>query len=441
MRLAGKLLHNHFHPVARTIQEFIFGFDYGYSMSTLETPTEPNPKRQRVGLSKILTEAQFIELAPDFAINEVTDLQVPNVLSEIDTNEIVTAIGVHLVACAKSVLVDSEASKYPFLYEILKTLVRLADDLHVSVTKKTFEHMAEDEKEELAEQFDQISDPLMNESISELVMRWERYFSTFGGAMGVGFGYVEFSVEQRRNATVRLLIECKATLNRQGELRTATGYWQSMGAAVTAQRENIKLAGEQAKTRAITAEKARLAADPIPAETLRSAGKRRNSQTAENEADIQKAERLAGIGEEARVAAEQLAEQVPVFVALTDVKEWIFIMLQGKKIMVSKPIAMFDFDHSNLTAKPGMRSGLQFLCQAIGVSSDNIAGRLKSVQDENIKLSKRLIDGAYEEQRLVAREQVQTMQELGAEYDKARTLFADRFPYFDFNEFASADKW
>ena len=214
-----------------------------------------------------------------------------------------------------------------------------------------------------------------------------------------------------------------------------------MGAAVTAQRENIKLAGEQAKTRAITAEKARLAADPIPAETLRSAGKRRNSQTAENEADIQKAERLAGIGEEARVAAEQLAEQVPVFVALTDVKEWIFIMLQGKKIMVSKPIAMFDFDHSNLTAKPGMRSGLQFLCQAIGVSSDNIAGRLKSVQDENIKLSKRLIDGAYEEQRLVAREQVQTMQELGAEYDKARTLFADRFPYFDFNEFASADKW
>ena len=123
MRLAGKLLHNHFHPVARTIQEFIFGFDYDYSMSTLETLTEPNPKRQRVGLSKILTEAQFIELAPDFALNEVTDLQVPKVLSEIDTHKIVTAIGVHLIACAKSVLVDSEASKFPCLYQILNPLV------------------------------------------------------------------------------------------------------------------------------------------------------------------------------------------------------------------------------------------------------------------------------------------------------------------------------
>lgn len=90
-----------------------------------------------------------------------------------------------LIACAKSVLVDSEASKYPFLYEILKTLVRLADDHHVTVTKKNFEFMAENEKEELAEQFERISDPLMNESISELVMRWERYFSSFGGAMGV----------------------------------------------------------------------------------------------------------------------------------------------------------------------------------------------------------------------------------------------------------------
>lgn len=360
-------------------------------------------KKVRESLSKIQSQEDFDRMCEDigkYHVNtrSVGNFPLPNPLpiNNDDLRRIVSAIAPGLSQCARAVHIDSEASRYPFLYEMLKTLVRLIGAANVSARNKLVVDTKDDEDiMSIAEQFErdyiERNPALDNETTIQMLTRWERYFKEKGGYKASEFGYVEFSIEDW-NQVCRCRLECKDFLNRHSLPVTANGFWQACGEVVTAQQSNAaqaaKKAGEQAH-----------------AATLESYPQQASSKTLSRSAAANRsaahirARELAAT--EAREKAKQQAVEenmkIPLFVILTDVREWIFLKLQGRTITFSEPYMMFNLKGDKLQAMPGLKVGLQYLCYALGISSSHsgVRARLEAAAQCTADDSAALVDSVF----------------------------------------------
>jgi hypothetical protein len=425
-------------------------------MATLVKKREIDPpevdqpdKKLRKSLSRIQNQSEFNEMCADIGKYHVDidsqgnfALPTPLPVNDADLRRIIGAIAPGLSECARAVHIDSEASRYPFLYEMLKTLVRLTGSTTVSAHNKTVLATTEDEEalvSEIAEGFEResLSDQsgaAKEESTAQMLMRWERYFKEKGGYKSAGFGYVEFSVEER-NQLIRCLLECKDFLRRSSGPPTAAGFWQACGEAVTAQQNNIaqavKSAGELAHAVALAA----YAEPPSPPGTLSKAAA--TKLTAKY--TLEKERALASAKKEAEKQAAELQLHIPVFVVLTDVREWIFLKLEGRTITYSVPYAMFDVNQGELLALPGLKMGLQFMCHAIGISSarTNVENRLAAAAQCTAEDSANLIKSVYPPEAPPTLKEAAaylkgTISLLSPEAHKA--AFASEYPTLDYQE-------
>ena len=320
-------------------------------------------------------------------------------INNADLYRIIKALAPGLSQCARAVHIDSEASRYPFLYEMLKTLVRLTGTSTVSAHNKNVSTPVEEDEDviaAIAERFerDSLTDresAFKEESTVQMLMRWERYFKEKGGYKSAGFGYVEFSVEDK-NQLVRCLLECKDFLKRSSGPVTASGFWQACGEAVTAQQCNIANAATKAGEIAYAAA---LASYPLQETTARLSKSATSLKAAKYSQAKQQAAASAKEAAEKEAAEQQLG--VPIFVVLTDVREWIFIKLEGKVITYSAPVSMFDVNQGEIQALPGLIVGLQYLCQAVGINSNSsdITAKLESAVECTTADSLALVESVF----------------------------------------------
>lgn len=394
-----------------------------------ETEEEYNFKRKRA-LSGIATEEDFNKAYPGFQYDRHTILAKPLCLDDAGIRRIITSLAPSLIDCARATKIDSESSRYPFVYEILKFLVRLTGADH-QIHSYNREARASDEiLKQAAGDFvreSQQDEELNEETLDEMIMRWERYFPV-SGRDTFGYGYVEFSVESLRDRMVKLLLEVKKHLARNStDISEANGFFQACGEAAAARIANIEMAGQRAYDHAVQAKRL----EPKPAECLHQFKTRRTAAEKVWNEEIERA------GQDARNAAEEQAKALPVCVTLTDFTEWIFLKLEGTTIRASESYRLFDFTREQLTAHPTLVDALQYFCDAVGVrgSTLELDGRIQQIDASDRNQSKKFVESVYIQEM---RTFVEAMQLSGVESVNAKATFAKKFPFADAGDFV---KW
>jgi hypothetical protein len=279
---------------------------------------------------------------------------MPTLLTTADHKEILTACASGLASCSKTTQVDCATSLYPFACEILKPLVELTGHkILLSAKSADFQH----------------------------------YFKE---QIGQGTCYVDICVGTQ-DRQVGLLVQCNQTLQKErvGPLENLEGYWQAAADGVAAQEDNARVRGKRAFAEAYSS-KLREMVDLVQWPKLGTA------QQIEAEAAALMA------ADTAREDAEASAREVPVYVALTDIRNWVFMKVVKEQIYVSKPVRMFDFcaeEDTFLTSSPRMVDGLQYLCEALGVRAGDrgpaIAEALAAARRDNVQSAHALLDSVF----------------------------------------------
>jgi hypothetical protein len=176
---------------------------------------------------------------------------------------------------------------------------------------------------------------------------------------------------------------------RVGPLENLEAYWQAAAAGVAAQEANARARGKRAFAEAYSS-KLREMVD------LAQWPKLGTAQQIEAEAAALMA------ADTARGDAEVNAREVPVYVALTDIRNWLFMKVVRGQIYVSKLVRMFDFcadEDTFLTSSPRMVDGLQYLCEALGVGASgtgaSIAEALAAARRDNEQSVRTHLDSVF----------------------------------------------
>jgi hypothetical protein len=223
---------------------------------------------------------------------------------------------------------------------------------------------------------------LRQESEVTLLTDFQHYFKE---QTGEGTCYVDICVGTQ-DRQVGLLVQCNQILQKErvGPLENLEAYWQAAAAGVAAQEDNARARGKRAFAEAYSS-KLREMVD------LAQWPKLGTAQQIEAEA----AALLAA--DTAREVAEASAREVPVYVVLTDIRNWLFMKVVKEQIYVSKPVRMFDFcaeEDTFLKSSPRMVDGLQYLCEALGVGA-SIAEALAATRRDNEQSVRTLLDSVF----------------------------------------------
>jgi hypothetical protein len=320
---------------------------------------------------------------------------------------------------------------------MLKSLVRLSGTTTVAAYNKsvvTDSDLNYEDILEIAEAFerDSMSDKeaaTNDESTAQMLMRWERYFKEKGGHNMSGFGYVEFSVEEK-NEVVRCLLECKDHLNRSSGPSTANGFWQACAEAVTAQQCNMAYAATEAGKLAYAAAFENFRKMETTGKSSKTAAAARATKYVQERHQAATTAKATAEEQAAHVQA-----QVPVYVVLTDVREWIFLKLQGTDITYSAPHYMFDVNQGEIQALAGLTGGLQYLCYSIGISSvhSDIQNKLKAVAQCTTNDTTALMNAAFPPNI----EEACGYVKMGLRYKSPADLkveFEEEYPALDYDE-------
>jgi hypothetical protein len=308
---------------------------------------------------------------------------VPTLLSTADHKEILTACASALASCSKTTQVDSATSLYPFACEILKPLVKLTGH-KILLSPKSTADVPPDVIQNFAVDFLRQCEDMRQESEVTLLTDFQHYFKE---QIGEGTCYVDICVGTQ-DQQVGLLVQCNQILQKKrvGPLENLEGYWQAAAAGVAAQEDNARVRGKRAFAEAYSS-KLREMVDLAQLGTV---------QQVEAEA----AALIAA--DTAREDAEANAREVPVYVALTDIRNWLFMKVVRGQIYVSKLVRMFDFcadEDTFLTSSPGMVDGLQYLCEALGVGASgtgaSIAEALAAARRDNEQSVRTLLDSVF----------------------------------------------
>lgn len=328
-------------------------------------------RKEKSMQSKVQSEFEFHRSYPDHKFNSRKSgcLPVPNSLSVLDVNQLIRSLAPSMVACTSAMRMNSEASRYPFVLEVLKHFARLSGELHLSIDKKIESNFLDEDVARLAIEFEETmdTDDQYSESPWELIVNWEDFCKDNGGPNQSGFGFLQFSAERSADASVRCLVHCKQSLELGSDVRLARGLWQLAAEMVTAQEENVRCAGEAACMVAV---------------------KEFNADRAAQVGETDRAEDdflAKTAGEEARRSAEAAMREEPVWGVLTDFRDWIFLRVVGGTLQASNPVHMFKIDNRELSCGYGIADGLQFLhaCFGIDTFAHSVAGKLKMIQEEN----------------------------------------------------------
>lgn len=344
---------------------------------------------KRRALSGISSESEFKQAYAGYSFDNSTRLIEPKCFDEAGLELLVRSVAPSLVGCSCATKIDSEASRYPFVYELIKFLVRINGSGYQIHAHGKHHEPSENETRELASIFVRDSETEQEEeSLEELIMRWERYFPT-AGRDTFGYGYVEFTVESAIDKMVKYLIEVKKNLDRNSvNITECNGFWQAVAEAAAARVANIEKAGSIAYDEGMA--KKREEGRPAPInKTKKEADRVEKTWT----------EAIRQAGALARSEAEIEAAKIPVWVTLTDFNEWVFLKLDGKTIKASEALRIFNFSGEQLTAYPTTLNALQFFCEAIGVkgSTEELQARIHAVRASDEKQTERFVDSIYSE--------------------------------------------
>lgn len=306
-------------------------------------------------------------------------------------NVLVETVAADLVSCCRSVRIDNEHSRYPFLYVLLKALLRFSDEknFRISTIAKTLE-VDVLKKEQLADEFaaeegnrasleNEIEDedqPM--EALREVILRWERYFSASGSSGGGGCGYVEIAIKSALRTM--LLVECKECVEPGNtSVSESNGFWQTASEVVAARDNNIAAAEEEAAKVQIAlwdVNSVNAARGTVLKRKLSKAARKEAENQAQARAMEHAAQRAAAV--EAANSLVEVERNRPVFGVLTDFNhDWIFVRLDKQQIRVSPAIRMFRFKGNQLESDGDVYEGLRYLCEAVGISGGEAGMRAK----------------------------------------------------------------
>jgi hypothetical protein len=311
---------------------------------------------------------------------------MPTLLTTADHKEILTACASGLASCSKTTQVDCATSLYPFACEILKPLVELTGH-KILLSAKSAADVPPDVIQNFVVEFLRQCEDLHQESKVTLLTDFQHYFKE---QIGQGTCYVDICVGTQ-DRQVGLLVQCNQTLQKErvGPLENLEGYWQAAAAGVAAQEDNARVRCKRAFAEAYSS-KLREMVDLVQWPKLGTA------QQIEAEAAALMA------ADTAREDAEVNAREVPVYVALTDIRNWVFMKVVKEQIYVSKLVRMFDFcaeEGTFLTFSPGVMDGLQYLCEALGVRAGDrgpaIAEALAAARRDNEQSVRTLLDSVF----------------------------------------------
>lgn len=342
-------------------------------------------------MSAILSLEDFQRAYPTYNIDVTNSFVIPedSKVTQGALYEMVQALSLELIKCRRSVLIEKECSKYPFVYEILKYLVRYCDSHY---TLKDHEKVPDDEEVELvAEEFVRNSgDQILSEGPVDMIMRWERHFKSLRGPQG-SFGFVEFCVELER--MVKLLVEVKMELNFSNlNLASCEGFYQACAELARAHQENILTADSLVKHAHFVAQGKVAAAEPPPPSERAARAKQRE--------DI----RLAGLAASEKVLSDRAearkkAEEQPIYLALTDFSSWVFLQLDKTTITASKIFTPFPpSSTTDFSGGPQLLPMLQFLSYGLGVQSadaSTLRNRTAEIAEHDINLARDILLNVY----------------------------------------------
>lgn len=364
-------------------------------------------------MSKVTTEEEFRTFFPLYTLDLTSPFVVPAPISRDAMKILIESFAANLVSCTRSVQVDNESSRYPFLYEILRSTLHFSDENQsITMIEKvllpsidTIEEFVEGEeirrsfvsKDGLSAQNDDEDDET---TLKEVLMRWERYYAASGEPNGGWFGFVEFVVENAQHFT-RLLLECKRDLDLTNKPVTdAIGFWQTLAELAEAKEHNLAMA----EAKAAAAEIANVAAAQETAGPKKKAVRKKAKGAAEP--DTASAPSVPN-----PVAAAVAAEnEVPVYSALTDFYCWIFFRVDAKKrIIVSSAIDMFRFENQELLSSSKIYDGLGYLCLAMGITADlpQMQRTKARIDAHNSRLTDAFKNSIYGAETLAAEQYVQ----------------------------------
>jgi hypothetical protein len=252
---------------------------------------------------------------------------MPTLLTTADHKEILTACASGLASCSKTTQVDCATSLYPFACKIVKPLVELTGH-KILLSAKSAADVPPDVIQNFVVEFLRQCEDLRQESKVTLLTDFQHYFKE---QIGQGTCYVDICVGTQ-DRQVGLLVQCNQTLQKErvGPLENLEGYWQAAADGVAAQEDNARVRGKRAFAEAYSS-KLREMVD------LAQWPKLGTAQQIEAEAAALMA------ADTARGDAEASAREVPVYVALTDIRNWVFMKVVKEQIYVSKLVRMFDF--------------------------------------------------------------------------------------------------
>jgi len=341
--------------------------------------------------------------------------------------EMVSTLALQLIQCDRSVLIDNETSKYPYIHEMLKYLVRYCD---ANYKLRDFETIPADTDTIIKEFVRNSMDKIANEEPVDTIMRWERHFRNIRGSLG-SFGFIEFCVKYK--LMVRFLIEVKQHLKMvNNSVTSCEGCYQACAELARAHQENIVTADNKCTDNyhlqvarlndQLQQVKAKPAVRPSPEERRKKAEEVRAAESNTAAAIEQLSLELA---EERETMVANAAMQ-PVYLALTDFSNWVFLKLQNKTITASHVLTPFPANTKNFTGGPDFLSVLQYMAHGLSIELPNLTAyqnRAQLISEHDASLAQKVILTVYSD----AAKFVDTA--LGfVEVDQVKVGFDKKFP-------------
>jgi hypothetical protein len=374
-----------------------------------DTNDEPCKKKARMELSSMMTDGDFGERFPLVEIVTKPSLNPSAALTTETGKALAKSFVENLVACAESVYVNNEVSRYPYVTELLKIFARLTDQ-HIS-SNEVAEQCQVMSAEEMHAEVDHFVDlygrrVIESEPTEDIIQKWESYADELE-RFKVN-GYIEFSMESKEHHVVRWVVECRDWIESVSGVTNVEGFYQAAAVAVINRDDNMHQAGRHARSRAVAdfvtdkdnelvkaLDAARQAKQAVRFKTTRAERQKIAADLARAEADLKAA--VAAVGDEADEDAQDKVFEQPVWVTLTDVRRWVFLRITGNKIEVSKSHCMFDLSHGEITPMQGFLSGLALICDAAGINlaDPQLVQKLDSAKKRTGALSAQFLESVF----------------------------------------------
>lgn len=138
-------------------------------------------RKKKVVRVDVQSEYDFYCNCPgyEFSCWKSEALVVKNVLSKLDINQLIRSLAPSMVACTRAFKMNGEASRYPFVLEILKHFTRLSGDHYLSVKERFScrDNRSDEDLAHLALEFEESmeSDSQFSDCPWEVIVNWENY--------------------------------------------------------------------------------------------------------------------------------------------------------------------------------------------------------------------------------------------------------------------------